>query len=215
MALEDTMLFKQFKAQASVPDPLADKVAAQVAFDEVLEPMGIRAPGPEPHESDGHYLARLGEHAAAFGPEDRKGVNRHSLPSAALAEFVRQDLEIARQEADTPNYSLKPGVPQTRQKADASGREFTYFYSADGPKFWMDTFKEPVTRYVSGGSRGILTTDHQRPSSYNFNKSQVLPEIHELQRRASYADSAEGRIEKLYREAGKEIPETLRKQLRG
>ena len=69
---EDTELFKKFKAAPSVPDPLADKVQAQAAFDEVLAPLGVRAPPPEPKESEAQYLARLGEHAAAFGPEDRR-----------------------------------------------------------------------------------------------------------------------------------------------
>ncbi len=62
-AFDQTMIFKRFKAAPSVPDPLEDKRAAQIAFDEVLTPLGIRAPSPEPRESDADYIARLGEHA--------------------------------------------------------------------------------------------------------------------------------------------------------
>ena len=119
---EDTALFKKFKAAPSVPDPLADKVQAQAAFDEVLAPLGVRAPPPEAKESEAQYLARLGEHAAAFGPEERKSVNRYNLPAAVLAEFVREDLNIAKAEVERPHYSLKEGVLTERHRQDASGR---------------------------------------------------------------------------------------------
>jgi hypothetical protein len=125
---------------------LVDKVQAQVAFDDVLSPLGIRAPGPEPHESDSAYLARLGEHAAAFGPEDRKHINRYALPPAALTEIVRQDLQIAKAELDKPHYSLRPGELREVVKEDASGRPVYEFYSdeATGMKPWMNQFKGPT-----------------------------------------------------------------------
>jgi hypothetical protein len=200
--LTDTSLFKRLRATLSTPDPMQDKVQAQIAFDEVLTPLGIRAPGPEPHESDSAYLARLGEHAAAFGPEDRKSINRYALPPAALTEFVRQDLDIARSEINHPNHSLKPGELREVIKEDASGRPYYEFYSKSGPSVWMDSFKEPVMRYVSGGSKGIRTPDSPKQNTYNFIKSQTSPEIAEMRRQAAYADSPEARIIKAYRDAG-------------
>lgn len=206
-SFEDTSLFRRFKAQPSVPDPLADKVAAQAIFDEVLAPLGVRAPGPKPKESEADYLARLGEVCAAFGPEERKSVNRYNLPAPALAEFVREDLEIARQEAHTPNYTLKEGVLTERHRADASGREITEFYSKSGPSVWMNAFADPVSRHVSGGSQGILDPDKPRPSHHNFLKSQTTPELIQLQRRAAYMDSAEYKIIEAYKKSGLPIPD--------
>ena len=173
-SFEDTALFKKFKAQPSVPDPLADKVQAQAAFDEVLTPLGIRAPPPEPKESEAQYLARLGEHAAAFGPEDRKSVNRYNLPAAALAELVRGDLDIARAEVERPNYTLKEGVLTERRRADRSGREVTEFYSKSGPSVWMRAFTGDEIKYVSGGSQGIL--DLLRPPRFPPREARVRPE---------------------------------------
>jgi hypothetical protein len=204
---EDTELFKKFKAAPSVPDPLADKVQAQAAFDEVLTPLGVRAPPPEAKESEAQYLARLGEHAAAFGPEDRKSVNRYDLPAAALAEFVREDLNIARAEVDRPNYSLKEGVLTERHRQDASGREIVEFYSKSGPSLWMNQFKGDEIRYVSGGSQGILDPDKPRPPTHSFMKSQALPELRALQRQAAYQDSAEYKIAEAYRAVGKTPPD--------
>ena len=207
MPLEDTMLFRRFKATPSPPDPLADKVQAQAAFDEVLSELGVRAPAPEPRESEAQYLARLGETAAAFGPEERKSVNRYNLPAAALAEFVRADLEIARQEAHTPNYTLKPGVLTEKKRPDASGREISEFYSKSGPSVWMSQFTDPVERYVSGGSNGFLDPDKPRPSHHNFLKSQSTPELVQMQRMATYRDSAEYKIIEAYRKSGLPPPD--------
>lgn len=213
-SFENTSLFKRFKAQPSVPDPLADKVAAQAVFDEVLAPLGVRAPGPKPKESEADYLARLGETAAAFGPAERQSVNRYNLPAPVLAEFVREDLEIARQEAHTPNYTLKEGVLTERHRADASGREITEFYSKSGPSVWMDNFADPVKRYVSGGSNGILDPDKPKPSHHSFLKSQSTPELIQLQRKAAYMDSAEYKVIEAYRAGGKVPPDSVLRALR-
>jgi hypothetical protein len=199
-----TSLFKRFRSTPSIPDPMDDKRAAQVAFDEVLSQLGVRAPSPEPRESEAQYLARLGEYAAAFGPEDRKHVNRYSLPAAALAEYVKQDLEIARQEAHTPHYTLKEGVLLERRRQDQSGRETTEFYGR--PSVWMDDFKEPVTKYVSGGSQGIMTTDKPRPPTHNFMKSSTVPELIELQKQIAYRQSPEYNILQAYQDAGLSPP---------
>jgi hypothetical protein len=212
-SFENTSLFKRFKAQPSVPDPLADKIQAQQVFDEVLSELGTRAPPPEPRESEAQYLARLGEHAAAFGPEERKSVNRYALPAAALAEFVRQDLEIAKAEVERPHYTLKEGVLTERHREDAAGRPITEFYSKSGPSVWMKQFMDPDERYVSGGSNGILDRDKPRPPVHNFMKSQSLPELIEIQRRAAYQDSAEYKIMEAYKAAGLPPPD-VKKLLR-
>jgi Arm DNA-binding domain len=193
-SFENTTLFKRFKAQPSLPDPLADKVQAQAAFDEVLSELGVRAPPPEAKESEAQYL----------GPEERKGVNRYN---AALAEFVRGDLEIARQEAHTPHYTLKEGILTERHIEDASGRSITKFYSKSGPSIWMDTFKDPVMRYVSGGSNGILDPDKPRPPVHNFIKTRTTPELIEMRRLEAYHDSAEYKITEAYKAVGLPPPD--------
>lgn len=210
--LAETALFKKLKATPHAPDPLTDQRKAQQAFDEVLSPLGLRAPGPEPDESNTHYLARLAEHAAVFGPEDRKGIDRRRLPPAALAEIAREDLAIAKGEIDRPYHSLRPGETREVTKTDRSGRPFVDFYNNDGPGFWMRTFMDPVCRMVSGGSRGIATED--RGGFYDFRKSQVVPEVREMVARATYADSAEAKIIAAYRQAGLEAPD-VRKLLEG
>ena len=131
-----------------------------------------------------------------------KSINRYSFPPAALAEFVRQDLDIARQEVTRPNHSLKDGELREVIKEDGSGRPIYEFYSKTGPSTWMDSFKEPVMRYVSGGSKGIRTPDSPKQNTYNFMKSQTSPEIAEMRRQAAYADSPEARIIQAYRDAG-------------
>ena len=204
---EDTALFKKFKAAPSVPDPLADKMQAQAAFDEVLTPLGVRAPPPEPKESEAQYLARLGEHAAAFGPEDRKSVNRYGLPAAALAEFVREDLNIAKAEVERPNYSLKEGVLTERHRQDASGREIIEFYSKSGPSLWMNQFMGDEIRYVSGGSQGILDPDKPHPPVHNFIKTRTTPELIEMRRLEAYHDSAEYKIAEAYKAVGLTPPD--------
>ena len=214
--LTETSLFKRFKATPSVPDPMADKVQVQIAFDEVLSQLGTRAPPPEPRESEAAYLARLGEHCAVFGPEDRKRIDRSKLPSAALAEFVREDLEIARKEALIPNYTLKEGVLTERRRADQSGREFIEFYSKSGPSVWMDQFADPVLKFVTGGSNGIANDTDRRPlNEYSFLKRHTNPDLVALQKRADYADSAEFRVIEAYRKAGKEPPADVLRQIRG
>jgi hypothetical protein len=212
-SFEDTTLFRKFRAQPSVPDPLADKIQAQAAFDEVLTPLGVRAPPPEPRESEAQYLARLGEHAAAFGPEERKSVNRYNLPSAALAEFVRQDLEIAKSEVQRPNYTLKEGVLTERHKEDASGRPITEFYSKSGPSIWMKQFMPSEVKYVSGGSNGILDPDKPRPSTHSFMRTQTTPELIEMRRLAAYHDSAEAKVIAAYKAVGKEPPDDVMKKV--
>jgi hypothetical protein len=100
--LIETTLFKELRATPSAPNPIAEQREAQVAFDDVLWPLGLRAPSPEQGESNTSYLARLAEHAAVFGPEDRKAIDRRKLPPAALAEIAREDLAIAKAEIDRP-----------------------------------------------------------------------------------------------------------------
>jgi hypothetical protein len=201
-AFEDTSLFKKVRATPTAPDPMQDKVELQVVADAIFEKLGSRAPAPKLHESDSDYMVRIGEQACCYGPEERKHIDRRKLFGPALTEFVRQDLQIAAAEAHTPNHSLKDGELREVIKEDGSGRPIYEFYSKTGPSTWMDSFKEPVMRYVSGGSKGIRTPDSPKQNTYNFIKSQTSPEIAEMRRQAAYADSPEARIIKAYREAG-------------
>ncbi len=212
--LEDTMLFRRFKAVPSVPDPLVDKIQTQAVFDEVLSQHGMRAPAPEPNEGDGHYLARLGECCAVFGPEERKRIDRTQLPAAALAAFVQEDLAIARQEAERPFHTLREGVLTERRRPDQSGREIIEFYSKSGPSVWMDTFKDPVISYVACGSKGFATPDNPPSNRYSFNRSQTNPELVALQERAAYMDSAEYKVAQAYRAVGLEPPENVLQQFK-
>ena len=216
-AFEDTMLYRRFKTQPSVPDKFADSEQATIAFDEVLTPLGLRAPMRGPYESEADHLAKLGEHAAVFGPEERKGINRYNLPSSALAEIVKQDLEIARQEIEHPKYSLRPGELREVIKHDHSGREVHEFYSdaETGVSPWFNQFKDPLVRYVSGGSQGFATPDNPPSSMYHFHKAEIVPELIELQRQAAYLDSAEYRVRKVYEDIGKEVPDEVLVKVRG
>jgi hypothetical protein len=213
--LEKTMGFRVAKAMPSAPDPMLEKRELQEVADPTLRKLGSFAPAPRADENTFDYMARLGEHAAVFGPDDRKGVNRYDLPPAALAEWVKQDLAIAEAEAERPRYSLKPGELREVVKTDRAGREVKEFYSDEqtGTKPWMEQFKNPVVKYVSGGSAGIAT---ENPSNhYSFDKADMIPELIELQRRAAYVDSAEGRLIEAYRQVGKEPPEEALAKVRG
>ena len=158
-------------------------------------------------------MARIGEQAAAFGPDDRKGADRYALPRDALAEWVKQDLAISEAEAERPRFSLKPGELREVVKHDQSGRPYYEFFSDEhtgvGP--WFNAFKPQVAKYVSGGSAGISDSP---PNGYSFNKAQMTPEIIELQRRAAYLESTEYKIIKAYADAGKVPPESVLASLR-
>jgi hypothetical protein len=212
-AFEKSSIFRRYKATHGVPDPFADSTQATIAFDEVLTPLGLRAPMREPNESEAAHLARLGEHAAVFGPEERKRVDRYSLPSDVLAQFVRDDLEIARAEIDRPRFSLKPGELREVIKKDRSGREIHEFYSDEqtgvGP--WFSQFKQPMVKHVSGGSKGINT---EGSNEYHFNKSETVPELVALRKIQAYTDSAEYRIVKAYADVGKAPPDEVLAKLR-
>ena len=212
-AFDQTAMFKRFRATPSLHNPMDDKVQAQIAFDEVLTPLGVRAPAPRPNESDADYLAVLGQTAAMFGPEERKSINRRALPSAALAEIVKADLEIAKAEIDRPRYSLKPGELREVIKTDQGGHQISEFYSdeATGVKPWFDQFKPQEIKLVSGGSAGIATPDNPPASTYNFRKSQVLPEVVALLKRVADQDTPENRIAAAFKAAGMVPTDQLRK----
>ena len=213
--LEKTTAFKIAKAMRVVPDTMQEKRELQEVADPTLRKLGLFAPAPRADENNFDYMARIGEHLAVFGPDERKKVDRYSLPPAVLAEFVRQDLEIAEAEAERPHYSLKPGELREVVKIDRAGREIKEFYSdeATGVKPWMDQFKPQVIKYVSGGSQGIATG--QTSDYYSFDKAQIVPEYVALQERAAYQDSAEFKIIKAYADAGKVPPEEVLAKVRG
>jgi hypothetical protein len=203
-----TELFQKLRATEAAPNPLAEQRQAQCAFDEVLSKLGTRAVAPVSGESPEHYLAVLAQQAAAFGPEERKQIDRQSLAAvspAALAEVARQDLEFARSEIEHPKHSLKDGEVREVVKIDRAGHQITEFYTKDNsPSFWMDMFKGDVVSMVSGGSKGFATED--RSGCYRFDKSNFVPELIEAQRQAEYMDSAEYKIAEAYRAVGREPP---------
>ena len=179
MAIEDTEFFKRLQetkvettwAQDKIAD-LARSRPLQAEFDEPLVELGSFAPGKQVMESDEAYAVKLGECAAGFGPDERKRIDRSKLHGPALAAFIKEDLEILKAEAHTPNYTLREGVLTERQRTDASGRKFTEFYSKSGPSIWMDSCgNDPIIRYVSGGSKGIATPDNPPPKLFEITNS--------------------------------------------
>jgi hypothetical protein len=215
--LEDTMAFRTLKALQSVPDPLQEVREFAAFADSKFEKVGSFAPAIEPKDNIHDYAARAGEKAAAWGPEDRKFIDRRKLYGPALAEFVRQDFEILEAESERPHYSLRPGELREVIKTDAGGREIKEFYSdeATGTKPWLDQFKDQTIRYVSGGSAGIATPDNQPSNTYHFHKHEYLPELIELQKQAAYLDSAEFKVIEAYAMAGKVAPEEVLAKVRG
>ena len=206
--LAETALFQKLKATPVAPNPLDEKREAQRSFDEVLSKLGSAAVAPEDGESNAHYLAVLGTQAAAYGPEERRKIDRVRLANeapAALAEIAQEDLTIARVEIERPYYSLKPGETREVRKIDRSGRPFIEFYNRDGPGFWMEQFKDQMVHKIAGGSAGIATD--RGSGYYDFRKSRTNPELRDAMQRAAYMDTAEYRIAEAYRAVGLEPPD--------
>jgi hypothetical protein len=215
-AFEDTKLYRRFKAQPGVPDRYEDQLEAHLTVRDALEPLGINVPSPYVAKlDDDAYLTLLGNLTAKVGPTERKDVDIFSLPASAKAEWIKQGVDIARAEIDHPRYSLKPGELREVVKIDRAGREVKEFYSdeATGVKPWFNQFKGPVVKYVSTGSQGIAT---ENPSAYySFDKANIVPEYVELQRRAAFADSAEGKLIAAYAAVDKIPPEEILAKIRG
>ena len=210
--LEGTAIFQKMRVTEAVPNALAEKRQMQVAFDDVLSKLGTRAVAPKEGESHEHYLATLGTQAAAYGPEERRKIDRLSLPPAALAEIARQDLAHAKAEIEKPNHSLRPGEVREVIKTDRAGHQISEFHTKRGPSFWMNDFADPVVRYVSGGSKGIATED--RSGTYKFDNSD-LPELREAARQMEYRESAEFKVQRAYAEAGLAAPAEVLAKIRG
>jgi hypothetical protein len=204
---ENTAIVKEARAAPAAPNPLAEKREIQNAFDNVLSQLGARTVAPVDGESNAHYLARLGTQAAAYGPPERKDIDRQGLAKdspSALAEMVREDLAIAKAEIERPHYSLRPGETRMVEKIDRSGRPVIEFFNAENsPSFWMDQFKSPTIAIVSGGSQGFAQKD--LGGTYRFDKSSFIPELVALQEREAYEQTAEYKIKKAYSDAG--LPE--------
>jgi hypothetical protein len=214
--VEDTMMLRTLRALSPVPDPMKEVKELQAVADAAFEKVGSFAPAPDSNNIN-DFAVKVGEKAAARGPEERKWIDRRKLYGGALAETVRQDLEIMEAEAERPRYSLRPGELREVIKHDAAGREIHEFYSdaETGVKPWLDQFKPQLVRYVSQGSEGIATPDNPPSPMYHFHKADILPELIELQRQAAYLDSAEFKVIKAYRDVGKEPPEEVLAKVRG
>jgi hypothetical protein len=214
--LESTAIFRELRAVEPKRNALAEQREAQQAFDDVLSKLGTRAVAPRYGESNEHFLAVLATQAAAFGPEDRKRIDRQSLARsspAALAEVARTDLEIARGEIERPHYSLRPGETRAVEKIDRSGRPVIEFFNAENsPSFWMDDFKPPLVSMVSGGSKGFATAD--RGGVYRFDKSNVIPELVALRQQEQYEQTAEYKIRKAYADVGLVAPDDVVRSVR-
>jgi hypothetical protein len=210
--LEGTAIFQRLRATPAAPNPLADQRELQESFDDVLSRLGTRAVAPKDGESHHDYLATLSTQAAAFGPEERKGINRLSLPDAALAEVARQDLAIAKAEIERPRYSLKPGETREVIKVDRAGHQIREFFNAEGRCSWLNDFKPDVISYVSGGTAGFAQTDQS--GTYHFTKDH-LPEIRAAVAQAEYQDSAEFKVRRAYADAGLAAPPDVLAKVRG
>jgi hypothetical protein len=206
---ESTALIQKLRTTPAVANEDAEKRQLQAVADDILAklPGARRAVTFKADETHAEYAAVIGTQLAAFGPEERKEINRlrlaHDSP-AALAEIVREDFEIAKSEIERPRYSLKPGETRAVVKVDRAGREITEFFNAENRCAWMDDFKPQTISYVSGGSAGIATTD--RGSVYRFDKENIVPELIELRRQQEYMESPEYRIKQAYVDASLEPP---------
>jgi hypothetical protein len=192
-----TAIFQELKATPEAPNQLADQRQLQRSFDEVA---------PQRGESNEHYLAVLSTQAAQYGPEERRNINRLSLPPSALAVVARDDLDFARKEIEHPNHSLKDGEVREVVKQDESGRPITYFYSKQGPSFWMDQFKHGTVKTVSGGLNGFATEENKGNGWYRFDKCNTNPELRAIIAEAHRMDSTEYKIARAYIEAGLPSP---------
>jgi hypothetical protein len=75
--IEQTKAFRIAKAFTGVPDPMLEKRELQEVVDPTLRNLGFFAPAPRADQNNFDYMARVGEHLAAFGPEDRKRGDRY------------------------------------------------------------------------------------------------------------------------------------------
>jgi hypothetical protein len=210
-ALEATSAWRELKAVAATPNPDANNREVQQVADDILRPLGSMAVGPKKGEDGANYLAVLGTQLAAYGPPERREIDRLRLAReapAALAEIVREDMAIAKAEIERPRYSLRPGETREVTRVDRSGREITEFYNAENsPSFWMDEFKPQLISLVSGCTNGIGRDVNS--GSYRFDKSNFVPEMIEMKRQLEYMDSSEYRITKTYIDAGLVPPSDL------
>jgi hypothetical protein len=211
MSASDLMLLRRFAATPQIPAPNADTDAFRQRIDEVCQLPGVEAlqlvaPVRGPKEGESDFIIRSGLFCVdAAGATERLAIDRTQCDSAALAAVVEGDIEALRQEGLTPRRSLKPYELREVVRTDASGRETREFYG-EHPSVWMDAFKPPLVKFVSGGSQGIATPDSpQLRQGYTFSKDD-LPEIQALRRQQAYADSAEFKVIKAYADAGKTPP---------
>jgi hypothetical protein len=203
--LAENALFKEVQATQSAPDPMQKKRAFQAVADPTLTKLGTRAVAPRLDDSDAKYMAIVGTQLAAFGPEERRKIDRLKLAKdspAALARVFKDDLAIADAEIEKPNHSLKNGEVREVIRTDDSGRPITEFYSKMGPSFWMDQFKGDTVRTVSGGLKGFATEENKGNGIYRFDKSNTNPELRAIIAEAHRQDSVEYKIAKAYTDAG-------------
>jgi hypothetical protein len=189
--LEATSTWRELKAVAATPNPDANHREVQLAADDVLRPLGSMAVAPKAGEDGASYLAVIGTQLAGYGPEERRQIDRLRLAReapAALAEVVREDLQIAKAEIEHPNHSLRPNEVREVTKIDRAGRPVTEFHTKLGPMFWMQQFTDPLISLVSGGTQGIGRDVNSW--SYRFDKSNYVPEAIAMKRQAEYEASS-------------------------
>jgi hypothetical protein len=206
---ENTALVQKLRATPTAPNGEAEKRELQAVADDILAklPGARRAVTFKTDETQAEYAAVIGTQLAAFGPAERKDIDRLRLAKdspAALAEVLREDFEIAKAEIERPRYSLKPGETRAVVKVDRAGHEITEFFNAENRCAWMDDFKPQTISYVSGGSAGFATEN--RGGVYRFDKGNIVPELIELRRQQEYMESPEYRIKQAYIDAGLEPP---------
>jgi hypothetical protein len=190
-AFAETAFYREAQSQPRPYDPEAVKFEIQSLADSVLSHLGARAPASIPGEGKAAYVARIGEALAAFGPEDRRLLDRRSLPFSAVAEVVRADLDFAAREIAEPLHSLKDGEVREVIRLDDSGRPFhTWHNNPPSCGFWLDQFREPVLRFVSQGSNGIATERRPPAPGHEFSRAD-LPEARAMHRLALEAEHGE------------------------
>jgi hypothetical protein len=200
----ENAIFKEMQATQTAPDPMEKKRGLQTVADPTLTKLNTRAVAPRLDDTDAEYMAMVGTQLAAFGPEERKTIDRFSLArenQAALAVVFKDDLAIADEEGEHPNHSLKNGETRIIERVDISGRPMYEFYNKDGCGFWLNQFKGDTVRTVSGGLHGFANEDKPRGSWYRFDKVNTNPELRAIVAEAARQDSPEFRIRRAYVDA--------------
>jgi hypothetical protein len=202
MSLSDIKTAKDLTSIRFAPDPEEAKTEIRVEVQKMMDKINEHRatpevgdiPAPLKGETEGQYLKRAIDCALPYLNQDMQVAVIRSDP-IALAHLLPEIEKQVDSEALRPVNSMryrKPGVLKEVVYEDQSSRTIHEFHGH--PNDWMDAYKDPVIRKVSGGSKSLEDTPSD---TYSFVKSETNPQIRALLKQAAYEDSAEGRLAKI------------------